>query len=170
MKLRVRDATSEDWPRIWPFFSAIARAGETFTYDTRIGEADARALWMVEPPGRTTVAVDDDGTVLGSASMYANRPGPGSHIASGSFMVDPARQGMGVGRALCEDLIAWSGAQGFRGIQFNAVAESNVGAVGLYRSLGFEVIGTVPGAFRHPTEGYVGLHVMYRPLASDSSP
>lgn len=164
LPVTVRDARSEDWPLIWPFFSAIARAGETFTYDPEMGEAEARAMWMLEPPGRTTVAVDGEGAVLGSATMYANRPGPGSHTASGSFMVDPEQQGRGVGRALCEDLIAWAGAQGFRGIQFNAVAASNVGAVGLYRSLGFEVIGTVPGAFRHPAEGYVGLHVMHRPL------
>jgi ribosomal protein S18 acetylase RimI-like enzyme len=46
-------------------------------------------------------------------------------------------------------------------MQFNAVAESNHPAVGLYEQLGFTVIGTVPGAFAHPTMGYVGLHVMY---------
>jgi ribosomal protein S18 acetylase RimI-like enzyme len=46
-------------------------------------------------------------------------------------------------------------------MQFNAVAASNERAVALYESLGFAIIGTVPGAFRHPTEGDVGLHVMY---------
>jgi L-amino acid N-acyltransferase YncA len=159
--VRVRDATPDDWPRIWPFLREIVRAGETFAYDQEMDEAEARAIWMVGPPGRTSVAVGDDGAVLGTASMYANRPGPGSHVASASFMVDPARQGRGAGRALCEDMIAWARAQGFRAVQFNAVAETNTGAVALYRSLGFEVIGTVPEAFLHPTEGYVGLHVMH---------
>jgi ribosomal protein S18 acetylase RimI-like enzyme len=79
-------------------------------------------------------------------------------------MVDPGRWGKGTGRALCEDLIDWARASEFRAIQFNAVAETNTRAVELYRSLGFEVIGTVPEAFRHPTEGYVGLHVMHKPL------
>ena len=121
-------------------------------------------MWMAGPPGRTTVAVDDDGAILGTANMYPNRAGPGGHVASGSFIVDPGRWGKGAGRALCEDLIDWARASGYRAIQFNAVAETNTRAVALYRSLGFEVIGTAPEAFRHPTEGYVGLHVMHRPL------
>jgi ribosomal protein S18 acetylase RimI-like enzyme len=70
-----------------------------------------------------------------------------------------------VGRALAEHVVAWHREQGFRGIQFNAVVETNTAAVRLWRSLGFEVVGTVPDAFLHPTMGYVGLHVMYLPLA-----
>jgi GNAT superfamily N-acetyltransferase len=96
--------------------------------------------------------------------MYANRPGPGSHVASASFMVDPRAAGRGVGRALGEEVLVWARASGFQAMQFNAVVETNTRAVALWRSLGFEIIGTVPEAFRHPTEGYVGLHVMYRHL------
>jgi ribosomal protein S18 acetylase RimI-like enzyme len=44
------------------------------------------------------------------------------------------------------------------------VAESNARAVGLWRSLGFEIVGTVPEGFHHPVHGYVGLHVMHRRL------
>lgn len=91
------------------------------------------------------VAEADSGAVVGTANMYANRGGPGSHIASASYLVDPARQGQGVGRALVEDSLRWARAQGFRGMQFNAVAQSNTHAVRLYESLGFTVLGTVPG-------------------------
>ncbi len=159
--MQIRDATKEDWPAIWPFLREIVAAGETFTYDRDMDEATALDLWMVD---RTAVAVAADGTVLGTANMYANRGGPGAHVASGSFMVDPSRHGRGVGRALAEDMIAWATAAGFRAIVFNAVAASNERAVGLYRSLGFEVIGTVPEGFDHPALGFVGLHVMHRPL------
>lgn len=162
--MHIRDATVDDWPAIWPFFQQIVKARDTYVYDPDISEPDARAMWLVSPPGRTAVAVDTDGTVLGSASMYANRPGPGSHIASASFMVDPAHHGRGVGRALGTDVLAWARAAGFRGMQFNAVVETNTAAVALWRSLGFEVLATVPGAFHHPEHGYVGLHVMYQPL------
>jgi GNAT superfamily N-acetyltransferase len=79
-------------------------------------------------------------------------------------MVDPEHAGRGIGRALGEHVLDWARSSGYRGIQFNAVVETNAGAVALWHSLGFEVIGTVPEAFRHPTEGYVGLHVMYRRL------
>jgi L-amino acid N-acyltransferase YncA len=157
----IRDATAADWPAIWPFLHEIVAAGETYAYDRELTEDQSRSLWMVEPPGRTVVAVDDDGAVVGTANMYANRPGPGSHVATASFMVDPAPGGRGTGRALGEAMLAWAREQGFRAVQFNAVVETNARAVALWRSLGFQVIGTVPEAFAHPTEGYVGLHVMY---------
>ena len=163
---RIRDATEADWPEIWPFLHAIVAAGDTFSYDPAMDEATARAMWMVRPPGRATVAVAPDGHVLGTANMYANRPGPGAHVASGNVMVAAEHRGRGVGRVLLADLLEWAREEGFRGVQFNAVAASNVRAVGLYESLGFATIGTVPEGFLHPTEGYVGLHVMYRPLAT----
>jgi L-amino acid N-acyltransferase YncA len=163
--MEIRDATEADWPAIWPFFHRIVAAGETYAYDQTLTEEQGRAIWMQPSSAaksRTVVAVDADGTVLGSANMYPNRPGPGAHVASASFMVDAASSGKGVGRALCQDMIEWARAEGFRSIQFNAVVETNERAVRLWQSLGFEIIGTVPEAFRHPTHGYVGLHVMYR--------
>jgi L-amino acid N-acyltransferase YncA len=160
----IREATSEDWPAIWKFFREIVTAGETFPYDPEMDERTARESWMVGPPGRTVVAVAPDGNVIGSANMYANREGGGAHIASASFMVDPAHQGQGAGRALGEEALAWARERRFHGMQFNAVVESNARAVGLWKSLGFEIIGTIPEGFRHPTKGYVGLHVMYQRL------
>jgi len=158
----IRDARPEDWEAIWPFFHEIVAAGETYAYDPAMTEPEGRHMWMVPPPARTVVAVDPDGAVLGTANMYANREGPGAHVASASFMVDPARAGRGVGRALGGHVIEWARESGFRAIQFNAVVESNRAALGLWRSLGFEVIGTVPEAFKHPQHGYVGLLIMHR--------
>jgi L-amino acid N-acyltransferase YncA len=165
----IRAASTDDWRQIWPFLRQIVAAAETYAYDPEMDEASARELWLAGPPVRTVVAVERDGTVLGTASMYPNRPGPGSHIASASFMVDPRASGQGVGRALGEEALVWARSSGFRAMQFNAVVETNTRAVALWRSLGFEIIGTVPGAFRHPTAGYVGLHVMYRHLRGSGS-
>ena len=159
----VRDARPEDWPLVQPFFAAIVAAGESYAYPEGLSPEEARSLWMEEPPGRTVVAVED-GVVVGSAKMGPNRPGRGSHIATASFMVDPARAGRGVGRALGEHVVAWARDAGYRGIQFNAVVETNVAAVRLWQSLGFRVLATVPGAFHHPRHGYVGLHVMFLDL------
>ncbi|MGH3663236.1 MAG: GNAT family N-acetyltransferase, partial [Micromonosporaceae bacterium] len=101
-------------------------------------------MWLLAAPNRTVVAVDDTGAVVGTAKMNNNQAGNGSHVASASYMVDPAHAGQGIGRALCAHSVEWARAAGFRGMQFNAVVETNVHAVRLYRSLGFEVIGTVP--------------------------
>jgi L-amino acid N-acyltransferase YncA len=159
----IRTAGADDWPAIWPIFRAIVAAGETYAYPEGLSADTARPLWLEGPPGRATVAVAD-GRVVGSAKMGPNRPGRGAHIATASFMVDPAHHGRGTGRALAEDMIAWAGGAGYRGIQFNAVVETNAGAVHLWQALGFGIVGTVPGAFHHPRHGYVGLHVMFRPL------
>jgi GNAT superfamily N-acetyltransferase len=77
------------------------------------------------------------------------------------MVVSDARS-RGIGRALGEYALYWARKQGYAAMQFNAVVESNHAAVGLWRALGFEIIGTVPEAFEHPALGRVGLHVMYR--------
>ena len=157
----IRPAGDDDWPLIWPFFAEVVAAGETYAYPDDLDPESARSLWMEPPPGQTVVAVEGE-TVLGSAKMGPNRPGRGAHVATASFMVDPACQGQGVGQALGLYTVDWAKAAGFRSMQFNAVVETNTAAVRLWESLGFEILATVPEAFDHPTHGLVGLHVMFQ--------
>ncbi|CAL9593400.1 hypothetical protein SUDANB58_05283 [Streptomyces sp. enrichment culture] len=158
----IRDATTDDWPRIWPFWHRIVAAGETYTWDPGTSEEEARALWM-NPAKRVFAVEDDSGAVVASAYLTPNYGGPAARIANAGFMVDPDRAGRGTGRALAEHVLAAAAADGYRGMVFNAVVETNP-AVGLWRSLGFAILGTVPEAFEHPRHGRVGLHVMYRAL------
>jgi L-amino acid N-acyltransferase YncA len=161
---RIRPATDDDWPQIWPFFSAIVAEGESYAYPDDLTSEQARRLWMEQPPGLTVVLEDSD-RVVGTAKMGPNRPSRGDHVGTASFMVDPDAAGRGVGRALASYAVDWHRQQGYAGIQFNAVVETNEPAVHLWQSLGFEIVGTVPGAFRSASHGRVGLHVMYLPLA-----
>ncbi|MGW5364154.1 N-acetyltransferase family protein [Actinopolymorpha pittospori] len=161
--MRIRTATDEDWPHIYPFYAAIMAEGKTYAFPEGQSLEEARPWWMEQPPGQTVVATVGD-TIVGSAKMGANRPGRGAHVATASFLVDPAHQGRGIGRALGLHVVGWARDAGFRGIQFNAVVEANAPAVHLWRSLGFDIIGTVPEAFDHPEHGLVGLHVMYHQL------
>ncbi|MEU8888508.1 GNAT family N-acetyltransferase [Streptomyces sp. NPDC048442] len=160
----IREATADDWAAIWPFFHKITAAGDTFTFPVDLDRETGRGWWMLDAPNRTVVAVDDTGEILGTAKMNSNQRGNGAHVASASYMVDPAHGGRGVGRALVGHTLDWARAEGFRSMQFNAVAASNTHAVRLYEQLGFRIIGTVPEGFRHPEQGYVGLHIMHRPL------
>jgi L-amino acid N-acyltransferase YncA len=161
--LNIRAATDTDWPQIWPFFDTIVTDGQTYAYPDDLTIDTAKSLWMEQPPGLTVVAVDGD-VILGSAKMGPNRPGRGAHVATASFMVDPAARGKGVGRQLGVHMVEWARAEGYHGIQFNAVVETNTAAVKLWQELGFQIIGTVPEAFDHRTQGLVGLHVMYLSL------
>ncbi|WP_037359246.1 GNAT family N-acetyltransferase [Amycolatopsis orientalis] len=163
MPSTIREAGAGDWPRIWPIVQDVVTEQQTFPYDPAMTESEARQQWLVPAPARVAVAVDGD-RVLGTANRYPNRPGPGSHVASGSLMVARDARGSGVGRAFEVDLVGWARRTGFAAIQFNAVVETNAPAIRLYESLGFVTLGVAPEAFRHPVEGRVGLRIMWLEL------
>lgn len=149
---------------MWPLVKAVVDAGDTYVWRPTPDSEQMRAIWLEPEPWYVVVAVAGDGAIVGTAKCGPNRPGRGSHVATASFMVDPSRQGEGIGRALGEHIVRSAREAGYHGMQFNAVVESNTGALALWRSLGFATVGVVPDAFDHPTLGLVGLTVMYRKL------
>lgn len=153
----IRPYVEADWPQVGAIIDEVLRDGETYAMDV-LDDAAARDFWLT---GELVVVAEVDGVVLGTAKAGPNRPAQGSHVGTASFMVSAAARGKGVGRALGEHVVAWHRAEGYRGIQFNAVVETNVAAVRLWHDLGFATVGTVPGAFRRPDGSFVGLHVMY---------
>ena len=159
----IRPATADDWAAIFPIIQHVVGEGETYALPASLSSDAAREYWMEQPPAQTVVA-ELHGAIVGTAKMGPNRPGHGDHIGTASFMVDQTVRGAGVGRRLGEYVIDWHRRRGYEGIQFNAVVASNEAAVRLWRSLGFEIVGTVPNAFRSPSHGRVGLHVMFLAL------
>jgi GNAT superfamily N-acetyltransferase len=162
-RVTVRAATDEDWVEIYPIFTQVVDEGRTYAYAEGLSSADAKALWMEPAPAATVVAVVSD-RIGGTAKMGPNRPGRGAHVATASFMVHPGFRRLGIATALATHVIDWCRASGSRGIQFNAVVETNTGAVALWQHFGFEILATVPAAFDDAGAGLVGLHVMYREL------
>jgi GNAT superfamily N-acetyltransferase len=171
--IRIRPAADGDWSDVWPFLWPVLAVGTVFTYPQDMSEVDARAAWLPPPPWHVVVAELTEvpeglgerlrvGRVVGLAKFGPNQPGRGSHVANASFVVDPVVSGSGVGRALAEATLEQCRELGFRAMQFNAVVATNTSATELWRSLGFNLLATVPEAFDHPTEGLVGLHVMHR--------
>lgn len=158
--MNIRLATPEDFERIWPIFHEIAAAGETYAYPRDIAKEEARRLWMEVP--RATYVCEADGTILGTYYLKTNQAGPGAHVCNCGYMVAPAVRGRGLATALCEHSQAVAVALGYKAMQFNFVASSNEGAVRLWSKLGFATVGRLPGAFRHPSRGYVDALVMYK--------
>lgn len=157
----VRDYDDADWPLVWPVIEEVVRAGDTFPFPTDLTEEEARDIWLENGPGgRVSVAVDG-GRVVGTAKMGRNRPGPGSHVATASYMVSTEARSRGVGRALVVESLGWARECGYAAMQFNAVVATNTGAVRLYESLGFTVVGTVPRAHELPSGERVGLRIMH---------
>jgi L-amino acid N-acyltransferase YncA len=161
-QLNIRPAAEADRDAIWNIFHEIVAAGDTYAFDPGMSREAALAYWF-RADTRTYVA-DSDGRVVGTYILRANQPGAGSHVANAAFMVAPDAQGLGVGRKMGEHCLSEARRLGFRAMQFNFVVSTNEAAVRLWKQLGFEIVGSLPGAFRHPRKGYVDVYVMFRSL------
>jgi len=160
--LDIRLARETDRDAIWNIFHAIVAPGDTYAFDPQISREDALAYWFREDTH--TYVAEEDGRVVGTYILKANQPGLGSHVANAAFMVAPDAQGSGVGRRMAEHCLGEARRLGFRAMQFNFVVSTNKGAICLWKQLGFDIVGTLPGAFRHPKRGYVDVYVMFRSL------
>lgn len=160
--MEIRRATDADWDAIWPIFQEVVEAGDSFYYSPETNEADARAIWM-SPAAATYVAVED-GAVVGSYLIKPNHPGLGSHVANAAYMVKAGSSGRGVGRAMGEHSLDEARKAGYLAMQFNCVVSTNERAIGLWKSLGFHVVGVLPKAFRHKDCRLIDAYVMYRLL------
>ena len=159
---QIRAATASDHEAVWDIFHAVVAPGDTYAFDPAISRDEALAYWF-HPSHRCYVA-DREREVVATYILRANQPGPGSHVANAAFMVSPKARGAGVGRSLGEHSLNEARRLGFRAMQFNFVVSTNVPAVRLWQRLGFAIVGTMPGAFRHPHHGYVDAYVMFRSL------
>ena len=162
--LQIRRARKEDRKAIWQIFHAVVAGGDTYVFDPNISRRKALAYWL-DPKTRCYVALSDQG-IVGSYILKANQPGLGSHVANAGFMVSPSAQGRGIGRAMAEHCLREAGRLGFRAMQFNFVVATNKTALRLWKDLGFTIVGTLPGAFRHTRRGFVNVYAMYRRLTA----
>lgn len=160
--LLIRPASPDDAAAIWAILEPVIRAGETYTLDRDMTEAEALAYWF--GADKETFVAEEGSVVLGTYYLRANQAGGGRHVCNAGYMTGAAATGRGVARAMCLHSIEHAKARGFRAMQFNFVVSTNVRAVGLWQSLGFEVVGRLPGAFDHPAEGFVDALVMVRTL------
>lgn len=158
----IEPMTAQDWPQLWLVLEPMIRAGETYALPRDMSEDAARAYWCA--PDRAVFVARIDDLIVGSYFLRANQMGPGAHVANAGYAVHPDHFGKGIARTLCQHSLETARAQSYRAFQFNFVVSSNVRAVGLWQAMGFEIIGTLTGAFAHPALGYVDVHVMYRTL------
>ena len=160
--MKIRTATEADRDAIWQIFHEVIAAGDTYAFDVGMSRQGALGYWC-EANTRTYVT-ESDGRIVGTYILRPNQSGGGSHVANAAFMVAPDARGQGIGRAMGEHCVSEARRLGFRAMQFNFVVSTNEAAVRLWQKLGFEIVGTLPGAFHHPEKGYVDVYVMFRSL------
>jgi L-amino acid N-acyltransferase YncA len=170
--LNIRPARESDRDAIWEIVHEVIAAGDTYPFDPKMSREDALAYWFGTDT-RTYVGELDclkqsssqtDQRLVGTYILKPNQSGSGGHVANAAFMVPSSARGQGIGRAMGEHCLSEARRLGFRAMQFNFVVSTNESAVKLWQQLGMKIVGTLPGAFRHPEKGYVDVYVMFRSL------
>ena len=160
--LNIRGATDSDRHAIWEIFQAVISAGDTYPLDRNVSRDDALAYWF-QCNAHVYVA-ESNGEIVGSYTLHANQSGGGGHVANAGFIIAQRARRQGIGRAMGEHCLAEARRLGFRAMQFNFVVSTNDSAVKLWQDLGMKIVGTLPGAFRHPQHGFVDVYVMFQSL------
>ncbi|WP_428026748.1 N-acetyltransferase family protein [Arcobacter sp.] len=158
--MNIREAKKEDFDAIWPIFSEIVKAGETYAYNRDTTKEQAFHIWMEGL--RKTFVFEENGNILATYFIKTNQLGSGSHVCNCGYMVSSSARGKGLATSMCEHSQKIAKELGYKAMQFNFVVSSNEGAVRLWNRLGFETVGRLPKAFNHPKLGYVDALVMYK--------
>jgi ribosomal protein S18 acetylase RimI-like enzyme len=164
--VNIRRAGAADAAAIAAIILPTIREGTTYALDRDLSEADALVYWMA--PDKETFVAEEDGQLLGTYFLRANQAGGGRHVCNCGYMTSAAATGRGVARRMCQHSLEHARARGYRAMQFNFVVSTNERAVRLWQSLGFAIVGRLPGAFSHPGAGYVDALVMFRSLVEAS--
>jgi L-amino acid N-acyltransferase YncA len=167
--LQIRPFEATDWPAVWALLEPVFRAGETFPHDPAISEAEAQLAW-VEQNHAVMIAVDGDGAVVGTYYLRPNSLCLGAHVANAGYVVAERCRGNGIGSRLCQHSLQAARRLGFRVMQFNLVVSTNTAGIRCWQRNGFQVVGTLPGAFRHSQLGYVDALVMIQVLVEGPAP
>lgn len=137
-----REMTRQDFDAFWPTFSKVIRAQETYAFDPNMTLEQSFDVWC-KAPLKTFVNVKD-GEILGSFYIKANAAGPSRHICNCGYMVSESARGKGIARLMCEYSQQIAIELGFEAMQFNSVVSTNIIAINIWESLGFDIIGTIP--------------------------
>lgn len=158
----IREMTENDFKLFWPTFETIILAEQTYAFDSQMGYEEALQLWLNSP--LKTYVFEEDGVILGSYYIKANAMGPSSHISNCGYMVSETARGKGIARKMCEHSQMVAKELGFTAMQFNSVVSTNKIAIKLWQALGFDIIGTIPKAYKHKELGLVDAYIMHKLL------
>ena len=164
--LKIRPFDESNWNGVWQIVEPVFRAGETYPYSADTTQDEAFQIWIATPQATYVAEDDQSGALLGTYYIKPNQPAQGSHVCNCGYIVSQTARGQGVASQMCEHSQQEAVRLGFRAMQFNLVVATNQGAVRLWQKMGFEIVGTLTAAFKHPVLSYVDAHIMYKSLVT----
>jgi len=151
-----------------PLLQETVQLGASIGWVEAPSEAEARAFWQRcqdscrRGERQGFVAIEGE-QVLGSAQLVLDMPANGAHRAEVcKVMVAPAARRQGLGAQLMRAAEAAARAQGRRLLVLDTVRASP--AERLYRRLGFEVCGAIPGYAMSTTGTLEATQILFKRL------
>ena len=164
MSIQCRPYQPDDWPGTWAILKPVFRAGETYPMAPDITEEAAHYHWIESTTTVFLALSDTDDSILGTYYLKPNSAALGAHVCNAGYVVGESERGQGIGTGLGKHSLKQAAALGFHAMQFNLVVASNEASVRLWRKLDFDLVGTLPRAFKHAELGYIDALVLYKML------
>jgi L-amino acid N-acyltransferase YncA len=161
-RMLIRPALPADAEAIWQVLEPTIRRGETLPLPQDMTQKEALEYWFA--PEHEVFVAEQVGTIVGSYVLGPNQRGGGAHVAGSTYVVSPPATGRGIAQAMCDHSLVRAKERGYLALQFDFVVTSNERHVKLWQRAGFETVGRLPKAFRHPSLGLVDALVMHRAL------
>ncbi|SFQ96332.1 GNAT family N-acetyltransferase [Poseidonocella sedimentorum] len=141
----IRDAVAADAAELAAIAEPIVRE-TTISFSTVVKSAEDFALEIAErqEAGRAFLVAEDAGQVLGYATYFPFRSGPGyARTMEHTILLGPAARGRGAGRALMDRLCDHAAAAGIH-IMVAGVCAQNAPGLAFHRAIGFVETGRMP--------------------------
>ncbi|MGV0107055.1 GNAT family N-acetyltransferase [Nostoc sp. DSM 114167] len=142
--------------------------GKTYPQKQPLSPTEFSAYWLSKDAFVVRTSVVDpthkSKEILGAFYLKPNFPGRCSHICNAGFIVQPGLRGRGLGRFMGEAMLSIAANLGYEAVMFNLVFETNIPSITLWQSLGFEIIGRIPGAAKLENGQVVDALILYHTL------
>ncbi|MEH2353274.1 GNAT family N-acetyltransferase [Nostoc sp.] len=142
--------------------------GKTYPQKQPLSPTEFSTYWLSKDAFVVRTSVVDPThkpkEILGAFYLKPNFPGRCSHICNAGFIVQPGLRGQGLGRFMGEAMLSIAANLGYEAVMFNLVFETNIPSITLWQSLGFEIIGQIPGAAKLENGQVVDALILYHTL------
>lgn len=132
--------------------------------DWTVEEQTGRIARWNTAPDRLRLLAEVDGELAGVALVYGSGPQRRlRHRCSVDITLARKFWRRGIGTALLRELLDAARTAGYEQAELETVS-ANAPAVGLYRKLGFEAVGTIPRAMKYADGSYADFRLMVKQL------
>lgn len=160
MNFTIRKYIQKDNKAVTDIVNDIIRNGANFPWYDELSEDKIKEMLNADTG---VYCACTGGKVVGFYAYHPNMIGRCSHIANASYGVEKEYRGNGIGKALIRHSLKMAKKSNFIAMQFNGVVSTNYAAK-IYKSLGFELIGTIKDGFKLKDNSYVDTFIFYKKL------